>query len=154
MSRVFVDQVASRVCWLFSRCILLIVPTICYVLINGLDVHPKCVLSYNIVDDHFLDRSCIIFLGSRGHRFPGSRASKSCDIQVAEGSRDESHVGSVICSHSHMMLKLWVCSRDWGVQVLLATLTSIWWIYSLHFTAITSNAPMVLSLTTGECISA
>ena len=67
---------------------------ICHILINGLDAHPKRILSCDIVDDHFLDRSCVIFLGSRGCRFPGSRASKLRDIQVAEGSHDESHVGS------------------------------------------------------------
>ena len=61
-------------------------------LINRLDVHPKCVLSCDIVDDWFLDRSCVIFPGSQGHRFPGSCASKSRDIQVAEGSHDELHV--------------------------------------------------------------
>jgi len=64
------------------------------VLINGLDARPKRVLSCDIVDDQFLDRSCVIFPGSRGHRFPGSRADKSRDIRVAKGSRDESHVGS------------------------------------------------------------
>ena len=63
-------------------------------LINGLDTHPKCVWSSDFVDDHFLDRSCVIFPGSWGCRFPGSRADKSRDIRVAEGSRDESHVGS------------------------------------------------------------
>jgi len=72
----------------------LIVPTICHVLINGLDTHPKRVLSCDIVDDQFLDRSCVIFPGSRGCRFPGSHADKSRDVQVAKGSRDESHVGS------------------------------------------------------------
>jgi len=64
------------------------------VLINGLDTRPKCILSGDIVDDQFLDRSCVIFPGSRGRRFPGSRADKSRDVRVAEGSRDESHVGS------------------------------------------------------------
>jgi len=64
------------------------------VLINGLDARPKRVLLCDIVDDHFLDRSCVIFLGSQGCRFPGLRASKSCDIQVVEGSCDESCVGS------------------------------------------------------------
>ena len=63
-------------------------------LINGLDACPKRVLSCDIVDDQFLDRSCVIFPGSQGCRFPGSRADKSCDIRMAEGSRDESHVGS------------------------------------------------------------
>jgi len=63
-------------------------------LINGLDARPKCILSCDIVDDQFLDRSCVIFPGSWGHRFPGSRADKSRDVQVAKGSRDESRVGS------------------------------------------------------------
>jgi len=63
-------------------------------LINGLDMHPKRVLSGDIVDDQFLDRSCVIFPGSRGHRFPGSRADKSRDVRMAEESRDESCVGS------------------------------------------------------------
>jgi len=63
-------------------------------LINGLDARPKRVLSCDIVDDQFLDRSCVIFPGSRGCRFPGSRADKSRDIQVAKGSCDESRVGS------------------------------------------------------------
>ena len=63
-------------------------------LINGLDARPKCVLSGDVVDDQFLDRSCVIFPGSQGRRFPGSRADKSHDIQVAKGARDESHVGS------------------------------------------------------------
>ena len=63
-------------------------------LINGLDTHPKHILSGDIVDDQFLDRSCVIFPGSQGRRFPGSHADKSCDVRVAEGSRDESHVGS------------------------------------------------------------
>jgi len=67
---------------------------ICHMLINGLDTHPKCVLSCDIVDDQFLDRSCVIFPGSWGHRFPGSCASRSHDIQVVEGSCDESCVGS------------------------------------------------------------
>jgi len=67
---------------------------ICHVLINGLDARPKRVLSGDIVDDQFLDRSCVIFPGSWGHRFPGSRADKSRDVRMAEGSRDESHVGS------------------------------------------------------------
>jgi len=57
------------------------------VLINGLDARPKRVLSCDIVDDHFLDRSCVIFPGSQGRRFPGSRADKSRDVQVAKGSR-------------------------------------------------------------------
>jgi len=64
------------------------------VLINRLDARPKRVLSCDIVDDQFLDRSCVIFPGSRGCRFPGSRADKSCDVRVAKGSRDESCVGS------------------------------------------------------------
>ena len=72
----------------------MIVPTICHVLINGLDAHPKRVWSSDFVDDQFLDRSCVIFPGSRGWRFPGSRADKSRDVQVAKGSRDESRVGS------------------------------------------------------------
>jgi len=72
----------------------LIVPTICHVLINRLDTHPKCVLSGDVVDDQFLDRSCVIFPGSWGRRFPGSHADKSRDVQVAKGSRDESRVGS------------------------------------------------------------
>ena len=63
-------------------------------LINRLDARPKRVWSGDIVDDHFLDRSCDIFPGSRGHRFPGSRADKSRDVQVAKGSHDESHVRS------------------------------------------------------------
>jgi len=62
-------------------------------LINRLDVCPKCIWSGDIIDDQFLDRSCVIFPGSRGHRFPGSRADKSCDVRVVEGSRDESRVG-------------------------------------------------------------
>jgi len=53
-------------------------------LINGLDVHPKCILSCDIVDDHFFDRSYVIF--------PGSHAAKSHDVIVAEGSHDESRV--------------------------------------------------------------
>ena len=72
----------------------MIVPTICHVLINGLDTHPKRILSGDVVDDQFLDRSCVIFPGSRGHRFPGSRADKSRDVRMAKGSRDESRVGS------------------------------------------------------------
>jgi len=63
-------------------------------LINGLDACPKRVLSCDIVDDQFLDRSYVIFPGSQGRRFPGSCADKSRDVQVAEGSRDKSHVGS------------------------------------------------------------
>ena len=63
-------------------------------LINGLDAHPKRVLSCDIVDDQFFDRSCVIFPGSWGHRFPGSHACKSRGVQVVEGSHDESHVGS------------------------------------------------------------
>jgi len=73
---------------------LLIVPTICHVLINRLDAHSKHVWLGDIIDDQFLDRSCVIFPGSWGCRFPGSRADKSCDVQVAEGSCDESRVGS------------------------------------------------------------
>jgi len=64
------------------------------VLINGLDARPKRVLSCDIVDDQFLDRSCVIFPGSQGCRFPGSRADKSRDVRVAKGSRDKSCVGS------------------------------------------------------------
>jgi len=64
------------------------------VLINGLDAHPKRVWSSDFVDDQFLDRSCVIFPGSQGRRFPGSRVDKSRDVQVAKGSRDESRVGS------------------------------------------------------------
>jgi len=64
------------------------------VLINGLDAHPKRVLSCDIVDDQFLDRSCVIFPGSWGRRFPGSCADKSRDVQVVKGSCDESRVGS------------------------------------------------------------
>ena len=63
-------------------------------LINGLDVCPKRVWSGDFVDDQFLDRSCVIFPGSWGRKFPGSRADKSCDIRVAKGSHDESRVGS------------------------------------------------------------
>ena len=63
-------------------------------LINGLDARPKRVLSGDVVDDQFLDRSCGIFPGSQGRRFPGSCADKSRDVQVAKGSRDESRVGS------------------------------------------------------------
>jgi len=62
-------------------------------LINRLDVHPKHVLSCDI-DDQFLDRSCGIFPGSRGHRFPGSHVDKSRDVRMTEGSHDESRVGS------------------------------------------------------------
>ena len=72
----------------------MIVPTICHVLINGLDARPKRILSCDIVDDQFLDRSCVIFPGSWGRRFPGSHADKSRDVRMAEGSRDESRVGS------------------------------------------------------------
>jgi len=50
------------------------------VLINGLDARPKRVLSCDIVDDQFLDRSYVIFPGSQGRRFPGSRADKSRDV--------------------------------------------------------------------------
>jgi len=64
------------------------------VLINGLDARPKRVLSGDVVDDQFLDRSCVIFPGSRGRRFPGSRADKSHDVRMTEGSHDESRVGS------------------------------------------------------------
>ena len=67
---------------------------ICHVLINGLDVRPKRVWSSDFVDDQFLDRSCVIFPGSRGRRFPGSHVDKSCDVQVVKGSCDESRVGS------------------------------------------------------------
>jgi len=63
-------------------------------LINGLDACPKRVLSCDVVDNQFLDRSCVIFPGSWGRRFPGSRASKSHDVQVMEGSHDESRIGS------------------------------------------------------------
>ena len=55
---------------------------ICHVLINGLDTCPKRVLSGDVVDDQFLDRSCVIFPGSRGRRFPGSHADKSRDAEV------------------------------------------------------------------------
>jgi len=72
----------------------LIIPTICHVLINRLDMRPKCIWSSDIVDDQFLDRSCVIFPGSRGRKFPGSHADKSHDVQVVEGSCDESHIGS------------------------------------------------------------
>jgi len=64
------------------------------VLINGLDTCLKRIWSGDFIDDQFLDRSCVIFPGSRGHRFLGSRADKSRDIWVAKGSRDGSHVGS------------------------------------------------------------
>jgi len=64
------------------------------VLINRFDAHPKCVLSYDLIDDQFLDRSCDIFPGSWGCRFPGLCAVKSYNIIETEGSRDESHVGS------------------------------------------------------------
>jgi len=73
---------------------LLIIPTICHMLINRLDMRPKRARSGDIVDDQFLDRSCVIFPGSQGHRFPGSHANKSCDVRVVKGSRDESRVGS------------------------------------------------------------
>ena len=63
-------------------------------LINGLDTRLKCILSCDIVDDQFLDRSCVIFPGSWGRRLPGSRADKSHDIRMAEESRDGSRVGS------------------------------------------------------------
>ena len=63
-------------------------------LINGLDARPKRIWSGDIVDDHFLDRSCDIFPGSQGRRFPGSRADKSRDVQVVKGARDELRVGS------------------------------------------------------------
>ena len=66
---------------------------ICHVLINGLDARPKRVWSGDFVDDQFLDRSCVIFPGSRGHRFPGSHADKSRDESYA-GSCDESCAGS------------------------------------------------------------
>jgi len=64
------------------------------VLINRLGARPKHILSCDIVDDQFLNRSCIIFPGSQGCRFPGSCADKSHDVQVVEGSHDESCVGS------------------------------------------------------------
>jgi len=67
---------------------------ICHVLINGLDARLKRVWSGDIVDDQFLDRSCVIFPGSRGRRFPGSCASKSHDTRLTKGSRDESCAGS------------------------------------------------------------
>jgi len=67
---------------------------ICHMLINGLDACPKCIWLGDIVDDQFLDRSCVIFPGSWGCRFPGSCADKSRDVRVAEGSCDESCVGS------------------------------------------------------------
>ena len=63
-------------------------------LINRLDARPKRVLSCDIVDDQFLDRSCVIFPGSWGRRFPGSHADKSRDIRMTERSCDESCVGS------------------------------------------------------------
>ena len=63
-------------------------------LINGLDARPKRILSGDLVDDQFLDRSCVIFPGSQGRRFPGSCADKSHDIRVAKGSHDESRAGS------------------------------------------------------------
>jgi len=83
MSRVFVDRVVLRVRCVFNRRVLLIVPTICHVLINGLDAHPKRIWSSDFVDDQFLDRSCVIFTGSRGRRFPGSCDESrvgSCDM--------------------------------------------------------------------------
>ena len=43
-------------------------------------MHPKHVWSSDFVDDQFLDRSCVIFPGSWGRRFPGSRADKSRDV--------------------------------------------------------------------------
>jgi len=67
---------------------------ICHMLINRLDMRPKHVWSGDIVDDQFLDRSCVIFPGSQGYRFLGSCANKSHDVRVMEGSRDESRVGS------------------------------------------------------------
>ena len=72
----------------------MIVPTICHVLINGLDARPKRVLSCDIVDDPFLDRSCVIFPGSQDHRFLGSHAIWSHDVMEEVGSRDELHIGS------------------------------------------------------------
>ena len=72
----------------------MIVPMICHVLINGLDARPKRVWSGDFVDDQFLDRSCVIFPGSQGRRFPGSHADKLHDVQVVKGSRDELCVGS------------------------------------------------------------
>ena len=82
---------------------------ICHVLINGLDTCPKRVWSSDFVDDHFLDRSCVIFPGSRGCRFPGSCADKSRDVQVVEGSHDELRVGSC---HSQTT----VSDRVWGFR--------------------------------------
>jgi len=64
------------------------------VLINRLDARPKHVWSGDLVDDQFLDRSCVIFPGSWGRKFPGSCADKSRGVRMAEGSCDESHVGS------------------------------------------------------------
>ena len=63
-------------------------------LINGLDMHPKHILSCDLVDNQFLDRSCVIFPGSQGCIFLGSHASKSHDVIVVEGSHDESCRGS------------------------------------------------------------
>ena len=66
----------------------------CHVLINRLDTRPMCILSCDIVDDQFLDRSCVIVPGSQGRRFPGSHAIRSRDIIEAEGSHDKSCGGS------------------------------------------------------------
>jgi len=76
-----------------------------HMLINGLGARPKCIWSYDLVDDQFLDRSCVIFPGSQGHIFPGSYAIKSRDSIVAEGSHDESCVGS--CDRF-----LWSCDPE------------------------------------------
>jgi len=73
---------------------LLIIPTIFHVLINGLDTYPKHILSYDLVDNQFLDRSCVIFPGSQDHRFLGSHAIWSHDVMEEVGSRDELHIGS------------------------------------------------------------
>ena len=55
-------------------------------LINRLGTCPKCILSCDLVNDQFLDRSYVIF--------PGSRVVKSHNVIVAEGSHNGSHVGS------------------------------------------------------------
>ena len=79
-------------------------------LINGLDAHPKRVLSGDVVDDQFLDRSCVIFpgswvVGSQGHVLISHVMYKWRRGHVM------SHVqGHVICSHGHVVLELWVCS--------------------------------------------
>ena len=57
-------------------------------LINGLGTHPKHILSCDLVDDQFLDRSCVIFPGSWDCIFPGLCAIKSHDSIVVEGSCD------------------------------------------------------------------